>query len=54
MAIGDSDTDGIAISANKITLNGGTIQDGGGNGANLRHGAVIDNAEHMVDAPGGL
>ena len=54
VAIGDSDDDGIAIEANKLSLNGGTIKDGGLNSADLRHGAVPANTQHLVDAPGGL
>ena len=40
----DCDEDGIAIGANKLTLNGGTIRDGAGNDAVLTHDAVADGA----------
>ena len=46
---GDSDEDGIGIGADKLTLNGGTIQDGNGNAANLAHEAVATDAGHKVD-----
>ena len=36
----DSDTDGIAIAANKLTLNGGTIKDAAENDADLSHEAL--------------
>ena len=44
VASGDNDTDGVAISANKLTLNGGrgSIKDAAENPANLAHsGAVV-------------
>ena len=37
VAEGDSDTDGVAISANALTLNGGSIKDASGNAASLTH-----------------
>ena len=40
VAVGDADTDGIAIGANKLTLNEGTIKDAHGNAATLTHDAV--------------
>lgn len=40
VAVGDDDTDGIAIVANKQILNGGTIEDAHGNAATLTHVAV--------------
>ena len=46
---GQNDTDGIAIAANSVTLNGGTLMDTAGNIANLAHGAVADNASYRVD-----
>ena len=52
--VGDTDADGIAIAANALALNGGSIQDGTGNDADLRHDALAANAAHMVSAPGGL
>lgn len=47
---GDEDVDGIAIGADKISLNGGTIKDAAGHSATLAHDAVSDNASHKVDA----
>ena len=40
VAVDDADTDGIAISANKLSLNGGAIKDGANNDATLTHDAV--------------
>ena len=48
--LGDSDTDGIAIGADKLTLNGGTIQDEADNNATLTHTAVAADSGHKVDA----
>ena len=45
----DTDANGISIGANSIALNGGTIQDSGGNNANLDHDAVGDVASRKVD-----
>jgi len=52
--VGDSDDDGIAIRSDALDLNGGTIRDRSGNDAKLEHPAVAADAEHKVDAPGGL
>ena len=48
---GDEDTDGIAIGADKLDLNGGTIKGGDGSGpdATLTHGAVAADAGQKVD-----
>lgn len=46
---GDTDTDGVSIGADKITLNGGTIRDSAGNDAVLTHAAVPAVASHLVD-----
>ena len=54
VAVGDIDTDGIAIAADKLSLNGGTIQDGAGNDAVLTHAAVAADSGHKVSVPGGL
>ena len=54
VAVGDSASDGLAVSANKLSLNGGTIQDGAENDAVLTHDAVAADSEHKVSAPGGL
>ena len=37
VAEGDSDSDGIAVAANKLSLNGGSIKDAAENDANLSH-----------------
>ena len=44
-----TDTNGISIAANKLTLNSGTISDAAGNGAVLTHAAVADNTSYLVD-----
>ena len=46
---GDNDTDGIAIGANKLTLNGGVIEDTAGNSAELSHSALSNEPSHGVD-----
>ena len=48
VAAGDADTDGIAIGASRLTLNGGTIQ-ADGEAAALGHQAVAASASHKVD-----
>ena len=45
----DIDTDGIAISANKLSLNGGGIKDGANNDATLTHDAVAADSGHKVE-----
>ena len=52
--VGDTDADGIAIAANALALNGGSIRDTAGNNAVLSHAALAADAKHMVSAPGGL
>ena len=47
---GDEDTDGVAIGANAITLNGGFIRDRAGNDGVLTHGAVGADSDFKVDA----
>ena len=49
VAEGDSDTDGVAIVANKLTLNGGSIKDAANNDATLSHSAMAAQATHKVD-----
>lgn len=46
---GDSDTNGAAVGANKLTLNGGTIQDASSNAASLTHRALQAQTTHKVD-----
>ena len=45
----DLDTDGIAIGANKLTLNGGAIKDAAENDAALTHDAVAADSRHKVE-----
>ena len=47
---GQTDTDGISIAANSLSLNGGTLKDAAGNNATLTQAAVTDNASFMVDS----
>ena len=47
---GDLDSDGVAISANSIDLNGGFIRDPAGNDAILTHSAVAASSTFIVDA----
>ena len=49
VAEGDSDSDGIAINANRLTLNGGSIKDAADNDANLSHTALAAQDGHKVD-----
>ena len=49
VATGDSDTDGISIDANKLTLSGGSIKDAAKNDANLAHSALSAQSNHKVD-----
>ena len=49
VAEGDSDTDGIAVAENKLTLNGGTIKDASDNAADLDHVALEARPGHKVD-----
>lgn len=46
---GDSDTDGVAIGANKVSLNGGSIKDDADNDAILTHTALSAQSGHKVD-----
>ena len=46
---GDADSDGIAVAANKLTLNSGTIKDAAGNNATLTHAALAAQSTHKVD-----
>ena len=47
---GDLDTDGVAIEANSISLNGGFLRDRAGNDAILTHAAVPADSGIIVDA----
>ena len=46
---GDWDNNGIAINANKLTLNGGSIKDAANNDADLSHTALAAQDGHKVD-----
>ena len=49
VTVGDSDTDGISIAADKLSLNEGTIKDAADNDADLSHSAVSTQSGHKVD-----
>ena len=49
---GDSDSDGVAIGANGVSLNGGAIKDAAGNNAVLTHDAVAEDANFKVNIGG--
>ena len=49
IAKGDLDLDGVAIDANSVALNGGSIRDGAGNDAVLTHSAVAEDPNYIVD-----
>jgi hypothetical protein len=49
VAASDSDTDGLAITADSLGLNGGTISDTAANNATLSHSPVTTQSAHRVD-----
>jgi hypothetical protein len=49
IAAGQTDTNGISLAANALTLNGGTLKDAGGNAAVITSTAVTDNGAFLVD-----
>ena len=49
IAKGDLDLDGVAIDANSVVLNGGSIRDRAGNDAVLTHSAVAEDSHYIVD-----
>ena len=49
IAKGDLDLDGVAINANSLVLNGGSIRDGAGNDAVLTHSAIAEDSNYIVD-----
>ena len=49
VADGDEDSVGVSIEADRIALNGGTIEDAADNPADLAHEAVAAQAGHKVD-----
>ena len=50
---GDADSDGIGISANSLTLNGGSIFDRAGNAAGLSHAALAADSVQKVETDSG-
>ena len=52
--VGDRASNGIAIGADALSLNGGSIQDSWDVAADLSHVAMPANPGHRVNAPGGL
>ena len=46
---GETDTDGVVVRVNSLTLNGGTIQNSAGNAAVLEHSKVAAAIGHAVD-----
>ena len=49
VAVGDSDTDGISIAADKLSLNGGSTKDSAENDADLSHSVMSTQSGHKVD-----
>ena len=49
VAEGDTDSNGIAIRANRLSLNDGTIKDQAGNPADRTYDAIAADSEHKVD-----
>ena len=46
---GDIDTNGVSIAADSLSLNGGTIEDGSNNEADLDHRALRNQSRHKVE-----
>ena len=46
---GDTDTNGITVTTNTLSANGGTIRDAASNNATLTHSAVAASLSHLVD-----
>ena len=49
VAVNDEDTNGIAIPANTLVLDGATIEDIAGNPANITNTTIPDDSNHLVD-----
>jgi hypothetical protein len=49
VANGQNDSNGVAIGANSLNLNGGSLKDASGNNSNIASIAVADNAKYLVD-----
>ena len=54
VVVGDRASDGLEIRANKLTLNGGAIQDASGNDATLTHPNYFVASNHFVNGVGGV
>ena len=54
VVVGDRASDGLEIRANKLTLNGGAIQDASGNDATLTHPNYFVASNHFVNGTGGV
>ena len=54
VAVGDRASDGLEIRANKLTLNGGAIQDASGNDATLTRSNFFVPSNHFVNGAGGV
>ena len=50
VAAGDTDPDGVSVADGSLSLNGGTLEYGGGTSAGLEHGALEVQTGHKVDA----
>ena len=50
VAAGDTDPDGVSVADGSLSLNGGTLEYGGGTSAGLEHGALDVQTGHKVDA----
>ncbi|MFM8822370.1 MAG: beta strand repeat-containing protein, partial [Limnohabitans sp.] len=49
VASGQNDANGVALGADSINLNGGTLKDASGNDSNITSLAVVDNDKYLVD-----
>ena len=49
VAADETDTDGVSVAADALSLNGGTIRDSANQNANRTHGALADDENHRVD-----
>ena len=49
LASGQNDNNGVALGADALSLNGGTLKDASGNNSSITSLAVADNAKYLVD-----
>ena len=49
VAADETDSDGVSIAANALSLNSGTIRDSANRNASRTHGALADDENHRVD-----